>query len=608
MKELYNAQWPEDMDELQIVMRCIQKGGEWIGKSKGKCGAPLSHLYKRMRQLLWPDLDDEDDGQRWHKLCRETILENRVTVLMGPGSSGKTHEASWINLCEYFCFPEETCILVSSTDIRGLKLRVWGEISKLWSEAIKKYDYLPGHMLDSKLAITTDSLDDDGDYNDRQVRDFRKGIVGIPTMSNGKFIGLSKWLGIKQKRIRLIADEAQCMGSSFLSAFSNLNKNEDFRAIVLGNPNDILDPLGKAAEPKDGWDAHMQPDKTSVWDTRFMNGKCVNLIGTDAPNFDFPPDEPTRFKYLISKEKIAETLSFFPKESFEYYGQCVGSMRIGTLARRVLTGPLCKNNRALETFVNWDGSARTKIYGLDAAYGGDRCVGTPLEFGKEVGGKIVMLIHPQEVIPVIPGPDMDAEYQIARHCKKRCESLGVPPENFFYDATGRGSLGTALAREWSAQTNPVESGGVPTDRPVSMDHLVLDVKTNLRRLKLCSEHYSKRVTEYWFSVRYAVESQQLRNLPEEAREEFCQREWTMTSRGGASRYELESKGDMKERIGRSPDMADSVAIGVEGARRRGFQISKLANEEESSGSNFAWLEQRSQRHHEILKSKELTFA
>ena len=147
--------------------------------------------------------------------------------------------------------------------------------------------------------------------------------------------------GIKQKRMRLIADEAQQMGGSFLSAFANLDGNEDFRAIILGNPNEPTDPLGKAAEPKDGWTNHMAPTKTEVWETKFMNGRCVNLVGTDSPNFDFPSDEPTRFKYLISAEKIANTLSFFPKDSVEYYSNCVGVMKVGILSRRVITKDMC---------------------------------------------------------------------------------------------------------------------------------------------------------------------------------------------------------------------------------------------------------------------------
>lgn len=572
--EKYGARWPASATDLEIEMVCIRKGGHWT-KDGRDCGAGLPHHYEEMRRLIWPELDDH----RWHRVCRDSILANKVTVLMGPGSSGKTHEAACTYLCEYLVFPKDTCVLVSSTDMRGLRLRVWGEINMLWEKAHERFPWLPGHLIDSKLAICTDDLDEE------KARDLRKGIIGIPCIQNGKFVGLGKYAGIKQKRMRLIADEAQFMGGAFLSAFANLNKNEDFRAIILGNPNDPLDPLGKAAEPLDGWTGHLEPDKTAVWKTRFMDGVCVNLIGTDSPNFDFPPEQPTRYKYLISREKIANTLSFFPKDSIEYYSQCVGAMKIGTLSRRVITRDLCRQFHALDDVI-WRGAPTTKIYALDAAYGGDRCVGGWIEFGPDISGKIILFVHPPQIIPIRIATNVEAEDQIAARVKEDCLAAGVPPENMFHDATGRGSLGTALARVWSAQTNPVEFGGKPTERPVSLDHFVFDPVLRARRLKLCSEHYSKFVTELWYSVRYCVEAGQMRNLPEDVMEEGCMREWTLVK---GDRRELETKEDMKERVGRSPDLFDWLAIAVEGARRRGFQISKLGNQEDDV-KQIEWLE------------------
>lgn len=603
-REKYSLKWDASIDDLQIEMKMIQKGGYHTKTTGERVGHGLAYHYEQMRRLIWPHLDGEAEGQRWHTVMRDQILANKVTVLMGPGSSGKTHSPAWIGLCKYWCDPDNTCVLVSSTDMRGLRLRVFGEICTLWQQGVQRYDYLAGHMLDSKLAITTDALED-GDLNDRLVRDMRKGIIGIPTVQNGKQVGLGKWIGLKQKNVFLIADEAQFMGPSFLSAFANLNKNENFEAVVLGNPNDFLDPLGKAAEPLDGWDSHMEPEKTSVWKTRFMNGTCVNLIGTDSPNFDFPEDKPTRFKYLISREKIAETLSFFPKDSFEYYSQCVGAMKIGSLARRVLTRRMCEESGALEPDVAWEGGPRTRVYFVDSSYGGDRCVGGWGEFGKQVGGKIVLLLHPPGIIPISVKSEKEPEQQIAEFTQRECEGLSIPPENMGHDSTGRGSLGTFLARAGMVMANPIESGGAPTDRPVSLDTFIYEPnKINgavIRRLKLCKEHYVKRVTEFWFSMRYAVQAGQIRGLTQDTMEEFCQREWDRVS---GDRIEIESKLDMKERIGRSPDLADWAAGILEMARRKGFLISKLANEPaRRPGPDY--LRDLARRQQEMLRQKEL---
>ncbi len=575
----YGAVWPIRATPLHVEMACIRLNGRWKDTKRGnnECGMGLSFHYEQMRRILWPKLDGDHNGQRWHTLAREEILKNKVTVLMGPGSCGKTHEAAWIYLCEYMVFPEETCVLVSSTHMDGLRLRVWGEITQLWQQAIDRFPWLPGHLLDSKILISTDELSED-QFDERKARDWRKGIKGIPCMQNNKFVGLSKYQGIKQKRMRLIADEASAMGISFLSAFSNLNKNEDFRAIILGNPLDILDPLGKAAEPCDGWSTHMEPEKTEVWKTRFMDGTCVNFIGTDSPNFDHPADKPDKFPYLISRKKIAETLSFFDKESPEYYSQCVGAMKIGLLARRVVTRDECRRFQAMDDVV-WKGSQLTRIYGLDSAYGGDRCVGGYVEFGENDEGKTILNIHPPHIIPMRVALGVSPEDHIAEKVKENCVNIGIPPENMFHDSTGRGSLGTSLARAWSAMTNPVEFGGAPTERPVCLDMFIWDAEKREKRLKRCDEHYSKFVTELWFSIRYAIEAGQVRNLPEEVMDELCMRQWDWKG----TKYEIEPKTGtperpgMKQRVGRSPDLADWLAICVEGARRRGFQISKLAN-------------------------------
>jgi hypothetical protein len=566
----YNAIWPADATDLAIEMACIQQGGTWF-KDNRECGAGLEHHYSEMRRILWPHLDDH----RWVQLCLEEVINHKIVVLMGAGSTGKTNFAAWFSLCEYYCFPEHTCILVSSTDLRGLELRVWGEIKSLHDLATSRYE-LPGHLIESKHAISTDLVDEGS------IRDLRKGMIGIPCVQNGKFVGLGKYLGIKQRRMRLVADEAQFMGSGFLNAFANLDKNTDFKAMVLGNPNDILDPLGRAAEPKDGWGSHMEPEKTTVWDTRFMNGRCVNLVGTDSPNFDYPEDEPTKFPYLISREKIANTKAFFGQDSAEYYSQCIGTMKIGAMAKRVLTRDLCIQFSANLRDVVWDGFP-IKIGGLDAAYGGDRCMCGYIEFGKDREQKTKLLIHPPVVVPILGRKDPEEE--IAIFVKDYCHRIGISPENFFHDSTGRGSLGTALARIWSAHCNPVEFGGSPTERPVSLEHYIWDEKQHRKRLKTCREHYSKFVTELWFSVRYAVEAGQVRGLPESVMEEFCMREWTKVK---GDKIEVEKKEDMKERVGRSPDEADWCSICVEGARRRGFTISRLTNAEAET-RNREWM-------------------
>lgn len=597
-REKYGCYWSDDLLDIQIELSAIRKGGRWklYPKDEREYGMGLSYHFDQARAILWPWIDTH----RWHTLCRDAILNNKIAVLMGPGSSGKTSSAAWIYLLDYYSQPDTTCVLVSSTDMRGLELRVWGEIKMLHEQAQEQFpdkDIIPGYLIDSRKAICTDNIDEE------KARDLRKGIIGIPCVQSGKYVGLGKYCGIKQKRVKLLADEAQFMGEHFLNAFANFNQNADFTACVMGNPNDILDPLGKAAEPIDGWSAHLEPTKTDTWKTRFMGGICVNLVGTDSPNFDFPENEPTRYKYLISREKIQNTLSFFPKDSTEYLSQCVGVMKLGTMERRVITRDLCTQFGARDPAV-WSGAPRTKIFALDAAYGGDRCVGGHIEFGKDVNGDTVIDIKPPMIIPVIVKMDEQPEDQIAQWVKDYIDTNEIPPENIFHDSTGRGGLGTALARIISDQCNPVEFGGPPTNRQVSLDLFVYDTKERRRRPKLCNEHYDRFVTELWWTVRLAIESRQLKNLPEDVMEEMCMR---MYDKVKEYKYKIETKVDMKKRVGRSPDLGDWLSIACEGARRRGFHIKKLGNMEEGGQTDWSWLEalkdkaNAARKNHELLR-------
>src|SRR3972149_6706842 len=175
-REKYGAWWDARLQDAQIEMECIRRGGRWEIRRGQTCGAGLYEHMLKLQAMLWPDMDDH----RWHRLCLKTICENQVTVLMGPASTAKTNEAAKFGLCEYFSAPEDTAVLVSSTDLRGLELRIWGEIKMLFSQARERFGFLPGHLIDSKHCITTDDLKE-GD-----IRDLRRGVIGIPCIINNK--------------------------------------------------------------------------------------------------------------------------------------------------------------------------------------------------------------------------------------------------------------------------------------------------------------------------------------------------------------------------------------------------------------------------------------
>lgn len=584
--EKYDCYWSTG-DPLEIEMECIRRGGKWRSKVTGKVkGMGLFYHYREMQKLLWPS----DKWHKWKELMLSEFVVNRLTGVMGAASSAKSHEAALFGLCTYYCNPNNTSVLVSSTDVRSLELRIWGEIKKYHDLAQQMAPGLPGKVIHSRQMIVT--TDEDGNSGD-----FRNGIIGIPCVVGGNFVGLGKLIGIKNKIVVLIADELSVMGPALFDSIANLNKNPGFKGIGLGNPKDRNDALGMVCEPADadgGWDAVDTTPKTKTWKTRFPNGKAIQLVGTDSPNFDVPEGVEPPFPFLITREAIETDRKFYGEDSMQFQMMDMGMMPKESVARRVITRAICTKFHAKESVI-WGDGRLIKVAGLDAAYssvGGDRCVLIMLEFGADKDGvdRISFISHPI-VIPV-RGGDIPPEDQIAQKVRQECELKGVDPSHLYYDSTGRGTLGTAFARQWSNAVNPVEFGGRATERMVSTK---IQVK--------CRDYYTDFVTELWYSVRHVIEADQMRNMPDEVIAEGVMREWTIVK---GNKIEVEAKVFTKKRMGRSPDVFDSLVCAIEGARRLGFKVANLYTDKQKAESEN-WLDLYRKRINELRRRPMLTF-
>lgn len=567
----YGMRWPTNLSFMEIEMEMIRRGGkfqingQWYGNG-------LFYHYKELEMLLWPK---EKVWHKWNDLQLKSWLESRTMVVLGPSSSGKTNTAATDHLADFYCFPHETTTIICSTTAERLQDRIFGEIKKYHRIARERFPWLPGEPIDSRMRIVTETNEEAVDG-----RDFRNGIVGVACLQGGQYKGIGNFIGLKNKRVRLLLDELQMLPQAILLAMSNLDKNPDFKGTGLGNPKDTTDALGAMAEPSfslGGWDGAIdQTPETKTWPTRRPNGICVQLVGTDSPNLDGKLGIP-----LISQADIDRDVAQYGKDSLQFSMMNQGMMPKGQGSRRVITRHFCQQNKALEKAI-WLDSNRTRIAALDAAFkgvGGDRCV---LMFGEigfepntpEAGETNVSNLlnqtpskrsHSQIIsiedivlVPIDIASPLESEDQIVLFCKEQCSTRRVPASNFFYESGMRASLVSAFGRLWSVDTNPIDCGGPASERQVS-------AKIEMP----CNKYYSKLITEFWFSVRLIIEAKQLRGLTESVMDEGCKREWKMVA---GNKIEVESKKDMKEKIGRSPDLFDTLAVMVEGARRLGFVI------------------------------------
>jgi hypothetical protein len=591
MNDYRTLRWPTT-DEFQIHKAMFKAGGYMtVGGVKYGEGEWLH--FKGMVKALWPKFD----WHEWSELLLNTFVENKEIGIMGPGSSGKTFCSAAFALTMFYCWPEGTSIIMSSTTRQGLQLRIWGAIKELNKEAKKRRSWLPGKVVESSTMLVNE---DEMDAEMKTGSDFRDGIIGVACKVGGQFVGLSNYVGLKNARVILIADEASLMERGFLDSVSNLRKNPVFKLIAMGNPKDRTDALGTVCEPHPsigGWDGVGAEERTRTWKTRVDGGIAVQLCGWDTPNAKYPKGV-NPYRGIITPEQIQNDLDYYGRDSLQFSMMNLGIMPKDPGSRRIITMSLCEQNGAFEEPV-WASSEKiTHVLGLDAAYsgvGGDRCVLIHLAFGPDVSGKqILAFMEAPIIVPVTALKDHQAEEQIATYVKMYAAKVGIEPNRLGFDSTGRGTLMSAFARLWSPAVVPVEFGGKPTDRPVRPG----DPKTE-------AEAYGKNVTALWYASRLVVEGRQMRKLPREVAEEGCMREWGINRQ---SKIDVEPKDKTKERLGRSPDLWDALVVAIEIARKHGFQIASGNRVGIVKRKTPSWLTRADSKMRRLRKEHQLTYA
>lgn len=576
------------IDRFQIEATMIRNGGKLRGYGEG-----IDFHYRAAIAALWLDFQ----WHRWAHLLTWAFAGNDEVAVLGPASSGKTYCAAAYALTTFFVWPTGTSIIMSSTTKEGLELRVWGAVKKLYNAARRKREFLPGHMIQSRTTLS-------GAPEDEEAKDFRDGIIGVACRVGGTFVGISNYVGVKNDRLVLIADEASLMGRGFLDSLSNIRKGakKRFQFICMGNPKDRTDALGVAAEPSvefGGWEGYDGAARTQAWPTRAKRGIAIQICGYDSPNYDFPRGQ-NPWSGIITPEHIEADLDYYGENTLQFSMMNLGIMPKDASSRRVITMQIAEQRNCFDDVV-WGSGKIFRGAGLDPAYrgtGGDRCVLTPFAFGEDRDGILRLLLSPQVIVPINPSSHDTPEEQIAIFCRDHCVPLGIAPENFGFDSTGRGSLAIAFAQLWSPDVVPVEFGGPAPDRAIRDG----DTKKE-------SEVYAKMVSAIWFASYNVMETGQLRGVSREAVEEGCLREWGMTKNLGGKKAPLtdvEPKDKTKARMGRSPDLWDSVCVAIEVARRRGFVIrSGSAGIRNPSRNPPEWLIRLAQSHQKLRKEHSL---
>jgi hypothetical protein len=207
----------------------------------------------------------------------------------------------------------------------------------------------------------------------------------------------------------------------------------------------------------------------------------------------------------------------------------------------------------------------TMVAGFDPAFsdGGDRSVLFISRFGVTSDGvKTLEFVKSLELDENTNNKSQSRTDQIVTLLMDACRREKVHPRNLAIDGTGAGApFCDVVKSRFSGEFLEVNFGGKASDMPASG----VDATPS-------SEVYMNRISEMWYVGREYIRSGQIRGVSPALATELCSRSYTTKNRG---KVQIESKVELKKRIGKSPDMSDAAMLCLELCRRRLSMASKV---------------------------------
>ena len=555
----YGRVFKEGFDPLNIELYAFREGFTVESGGLGK-----AQHFKNVVNFLWGK-NNRVKKFIWHPWAEElleALCENTYVGAAGCASSGKTELAAIWGIVNFLCAPNATMVILVSTTLKSARQRIWGSVVQFW-QAVPG---LPGKLVDSQGLIRLDDGTGGNKFSDKC------GLVLVPCERSQEKDAISKMIGLKNKRVFLIADELSELTDSIGEvAFpgGNLTSNPYFQFVGLSNPASYYDPFGRLIEPKAGW-ASINVD-SEKWDTNF--GVAVHFDALKSPNV---LAGKTLFPFLPTQQKIDDALKANEPTSARFFRMMRGFFCPEASEDRIYSESDFIKFEA-DKLIIW-ATPGTKVAALDPAFtnGGDRSVLYFGTYGTNKDGLPALCFDGYEILNEdVTNKTEPRSYQIAKKFRSLCENRHVSPENAAFDATGAGiSFGDVVRVVWSDRVHRISFGGGASDRPASISDSTP-----------AKERYTNRVSEIWFSAKQLLRGRQVGGISPDLAKELCARKFTERN----SKLCVEPKEQMKSHFGKSPDLADAALMLVLLCQTRfGFGASGSAHRPAIGGASNSW--------------------
>lgn len=535
-------------DELEVEKFCYLYNDE-LRERGAKVLTRAEHMYNGVTILWGPENPREIFfWHPWAVKMNKVANSYTYSAISGAAASGKTRYFAVYAIWNFIVAPMDTIVLCTTTGIKDAARRIWGAIKKYWTSV----DDLPGKLVQYRHEIV--SVDKAGN----PIGD--TGIFLVAGEKKAEAEALSKIIGSHAKRVILIADELPELSHNILlTAKGNLSANPYFQIIGLGNFKNRYDPFGELCHPKKGWDS-INVDMEE-WETEL--GWCVHFDGMRSPNVTEGKEIYPGIYNLKTYREHQKTLG---ENSAEFWRMCRSWEAPIGMDDALYTEALLSAGKAYDTAKDFDWlTIEARWSAMDPAFTseGDRCI--------QMFGWVGVLTNHVRVFVVdkyiqlredVRMSDKTISRQMAEQFIENCETENVDPQYAALDASAGGGIVLAdwISELWSRKVFRVNFGGAPSESYVGID-----------QPRRCRDAYDRRVSELWGQGVEYFRYGQIKGIdPEIARELKARKKDTIKGPDGL-KLRVESKKDMKKRLGFSCDLSDCLWVGVELARcRMGF--------------------------------------
>lgn len=503
---------------------------------------------KAMHDYAWPEYIatwNHWDERRFKALCEDY----QYISYAGGASTGKSHCAARLALLYWMAAPKARTIIVASTTLSALSVRIWGYITRLSNELAINY---PIQLY--------------GGQSPKILFDKKDPIHGMYAVAAGKGTdekAIANWIGRHPKEaMMLVLDEAPDLDPILLKSLPNLEAGGiEFKCLVLGNSLSKFDLHGALSTPsgEKGWKG-IDPLKNVQWPTTQKKGVCLFFSCHESPAI-MEPDESKRellSRFFITKEAIEEKKALYGEHSDSFYRFVLGFWRDSATDETVISRQFLDGFNVKDK-AEWSGLVPFKVVaGLDPAFssGGDQCILRLAVLGQDIYGNILLDFRGESLlfkIPINVVLQDAAEIQIADKVIEILGKYGCELGNLAIDSNGQGrALAEVIRLRAKSLQTPLKIYSVRQGN-MAVNSFDVIVKTNL---------------ELWTSVRDFIQTNQIRGMDHKSILQFTTRKIIIKG----SKQVLEPKKDYKNRIGasnpglaHSPDEADAAALAVQAA-------------------------------------------